>query len=55
MVNDKVSEIEYRLKKYVFGDVICEYTLSKCDTPDLDCSKCNRSEQDRYGPVSSGV
>jgi hypothetical protein len=51
--NNKVSEIKDGPRKYVFGDPICDYTLERCETPDIPCSQCPKTEQDRYGPVSS--
>jgi hypothetical protein len=56
MENNKVSNRIEGPRKYVFGDPICDYDQTKCDTPDLLCSKCYKAEmsdQDRYGDISA--
>jgi hypothetical protein len=51
MKNNKVSEIKDGPRKYVFGDPICDYTLERCETPDIPCSQCQLNKSKEIGGI----
>jgi hypothetical protein len=57
MKNNKVSEIKDGPRKYVFGDPICDYTLERCETPDIPCSQCqlNKSNSTARDLLEAGA